>query len=65
MRSPVDTFHTPIFLLLDPEAKYSPFGENTTLLILQEELCILFLCSLVNVHVLLKIPLKYPDPTCI
>ena len=27
MRSPLDTFHTPI--VSDPDAKYSPFGENT------------------------------------
>ena len=29
--SPVDTLHTPIVLSLNPDAKYSPFGENTTL----------------------------------
>ena len=33
MRSPLDTFHTPIVQSFDPEAKYSPFGENTTLFI--------------------------------
>ena len=32
IRSLLDTFHTPIVLSKDPEAKYSPFGENTTLL---------------------------------
>ena len=31
MRSPLDTLHTPIVLSSDPDAKYSPFGENTTL----------------------------------
>ena len=31
MHSPLDTLHTPIVLSLDPDAKYSPFGENTTL----------------------------------
>ena len=31
IRSPLDTLHTPIVLSLDPEAKYSPFGENTML----------------------------------
>ena len=31
MRSPLDTLHTPRVLSSDPEAKYSPFGENTTL----------------------------------
>ena len=31
MRSPLDTLHTPIVLSLDPDAKYSPLGENTTL----------------------------------
>ena len=30
MRSPLDKFHIPIVLSLDPDAKYSPFGENTT-----------------------------------
>ena len=29
MRSPLDILHTPI--VSDPDAKYSPFGENTTL----------------------------------
>ena len=29
--SPLDTLHTPIVLSLDPDAKYSPFGENATL----------------------------------
>ena len=29
MRSPLDTLHT--LIVLDPDAKYSPFGENTTL----------------------------------
>ena len=32
IRSPPDTLHTLIVLSSDPEAKYSPFGENTTLL---------------------------------
>ena len=31
MRSPLDTLHNPIVLSSDPDAKYSPFGENTTL----------------------------------
>ena len=31
MRSPLDTLHSPIVLFLDPDAKYSPSGENTTL----------------------------------
>ena len=31
MHSPLDTLHTLIVLSLDPDAKYSPFGENTTL----------------------------------
>ena len=29
IRSPLDTLHTPI--VSDPDTKYSPFGENTTL----------------------------------
>ena len=32
IRFPLDTLHTPIVQSEDPEAKYSPFGENTTLL---------------------------------
>ena len=31
MRSPLDTLHIPIVLSQDPDAKYPPFGENTTL----------------------------------
>ena len=31
IRSPLDTLHTPIVLSADPDAKYSLFGENTTL----------------------------------
>ena len=30
--SPLHTLHTPIVLSQDPDAKYSPFGENTTML---------------------------------
>ena len=33
MRSPLDTFHNPIVLSQEPEAKYSPFSENATLYI--------------------------------
>ena len=36
MRSPLDTLHTLIVLSLDPDAKYSPSGENTTLNIVEE-----------------------------
>ena len=31
MRSPLNTLHTSIVLSSDPDAKYSPLGENTTL----------------------------------
>ena len=31
MHFPLDTFHTPIVQSSDPDAKYSPFGENITL----------------------------------
>ena len=31
MCSPLDILHTSIIQFQDPEAKYSPFGENTTL----------------------------------
>ena len=33
MRSPLDTLHTQIVKSSDPDTKYSPFGENTTLFI--------------------------------
>ena len=36
IRSPFDTFHIPIVLSLDPDAKYSPFGEYITLFILSK-----------------------------
>ena len=36
IRSPLDILHTPIVLSQDPDAKYSPFGENTTLHTLSE-----------------------------
>ena len=36
IRSPLDTLHTPIVQSADPDAKYSPFGENTTLLTADE-----------------------------
>ena len=32
MRYSLDILHPPIVLSSDPDAKYSPFGENTTLL---------------------------------
>ena len=31
IHSPLDILHTPIVLSADPDAKYSPFGENTML----------------------------------
>ena len=31
IRYPLDTLHTPIVLSVDPDAKYSPSAENTTL----------------------------------
>ena len=36
IRSSLDTLHTPIVLSVDPDAKYSPFDENTTLLTSEE-----------------------------
>ena len=36
IRSPLDTLHIPIVLSPDPDAKYSPFGENTTLFMYNE-----------------------------
>ena len=31
IRFPLDTFHIPIVVSPDPDAKYSPYGENTML----------------------------------
>ena len=36
MGSPLDTLHSMMILSSDPDAKYSPFGENTTLLTKEE-----------------------------
>ena len=36
MSSPLNILHTPIVQSLDPDAKYSPFGENTTLKTMRE-----------------------------
>ena len=36
MRSPVDTFHKPIVISPDPDDKYSPFDEKTTLKTISE-----------------------------
>ena len=36
MGLPLETSHRTITLLIPPEAKYSPFGENAMLLILLE-----------------------------
>ena len=36
MRSPLDKFHKPIVLSPDPEAKYYPSHENTTVLTISE-----------------------------
>ena len=36
MRYPLDTFHIPIVVSLDPDAKYFPLGENDTLNIIEE-----------------------------
>ena len=45
MRSPLDTLQTPIVLSPDPDAKYSPFGENATLYIEDEWPVRYFMCS--------------------
>ena len=39
MRFPLNTLHKPILQSSDPEAKYSPFGENNT--IVTQEKCFL------------------------
>ena len=44
MSSQLDTLHTLIVLSLDPDAKYSPLGENTTQLT-QEEWSVRILIS--------------------
>ena len=51
MRSPLDSLHKPIVLSEDPEAKYSPFGENTTLSIKDKwPLRLLMHSQLVTLH---------------
>ena len=36
IRSPLDILHRPIVKSTDPDAKYSPFGEKTTLFTYEE-----------------------------
>ena len=45
IHSPLDTLHTPIVLSQDPDAKYSPFGENTTLVTENECPVRVLICS--------------------
>ena len=49
MRSQLYTLHTPIVVSWYPDAKYSPFGENTTLVTLEEW----------SVRVLIRSPLSF------
>ena len=57
--SPLDTLHTPIVLSADPDAKYSPFGENTTLKTPSEcPVRVLIRSPLDTLHT----PIVFPDP---
>ena len=49
IRSPLHILHTPISLK-DPEAKYSPFGENTTLKTLELPVRVLIRSPLDTLH---------------
>ena len=58
IRSPFDTLHTPISLK-NPDAKYSPFGENTTLLTYNEcPMRVLIRSPLYTLHT----PISVKDP---
>ena len=62
IRSPLDTLHTPIVLSLDPDAKYSPFGENTkfeadnedSVSLNREHIDQLSILDIYNLHFILK-----------
>ena len=52
IRSPLDILHTPIVLSKDPDAKYSPFGENTKLkTILKSPVSVLIRSPLDTLHI--------------
>ena len=54
--SQLDIFHTPIVQSQDPEAKYSPSGENTTLLTTSSWPVRVLMCSLLDtLHTLIYI----------
>ena len=61
IRSPLDTLHTPIVLSLDPDAKYSPFGENTKLKTYHECPVRVLICSPLDIPHTLIVPYKDPD----
>ena len=63
MHYPVDTLQMYI-LQLDPEAKYSPSGENTTLLTVDEKpMSVLMRFPLDTLHTP-TVESKDPDPKC-
>ena len=49
--SQLDTLHTTIILFKNPDAKYSPFGENSILLTKLEVLRLLILSPLDTLHI--------------
>ena len=59
IHSPLDTLHTPIVLSLDPDTKYSPFGENTTLVTNYERPVRVFIRSPLDT---LHTPISLKDP---
>ena len=61
MDYPLDTLHTPIVISYDPEAKYSPLGENTTLeTLLKWPLRVLMSFPLDTFHIAIVLS-EYPD----
>ena len=61
MRSPLDTLHIPIVLSSDPEAKYSPSGENTTLHTEEEWPVRVLMCSPLDTLYIPTVPSEDPE----
>ena len=60
IRFPLNTLQTPIVLSPDPDAKYSPFGENTTVYTNVECPVSVSICS--SLDILHKQIVLSPDP---
>ena len=60
INSPLDTLHIPIIVDKDPDAKYSPSGENTTLLNKLLELSKILIYS--QLDILHNLIVVFPNP---